>query len=82
VIFELREYIKALQEVVVVGYGVQLQRRELTGAVATIQYGLQGKIAGVQVNSGQGYIHSGITLRGTRSMTGDEQALLVVYGRM
>jgi TonB-dependent SusC/RagA subfamily outer membrane receptor len=82
VFFELREGTKALQEVVVVGYGVQSQRRELTGAVATIQYGLQGKVAGVQITSGNGYINGGITLRGTRSVTGGEQALLVVDGRV
>jgi TonB-dependent SusC/RagA subfamily outer membrane receptor len=81
-VFKLRTDARQLDEVVVVGYGIQSQRREITGAVASIEYGLQGRVAGLQITSGSGYIHSGITLRGTRSVTGGEQALLVVDGRV
>lgn len=80
-VFKLRTDARQLNEVVVVGYGTQM-RSSLTGAVSTISYGLQGRVAGVQVTSGSGYIHSGITLRGTRSVAGGEQALLVVDGRV
>jgi TonB-dependent SusC/RagA subfamily outer membrane receptor len=67
----------ALNEVVVVGYGTQ-QRQSLTGAVSTIS-GLEGRVAGVQVQSGSGYIN-GVTLRGTRSVAGESQALVVIDG--
>jgi TonB-dependent SusC/RagA subfamily outer membrane receptor len=79
-VLKLRASAQHLDEVIVVGYG-SVQRSNLTGAVSTIN-SLQGKVAGVMVTSGQGYIHSGITLRGTRSVTGGEQALLVVDGRV
>jgi alpha-2-macroglobulin len=47
----LNQDVKALNEVVVVGYGVQ-ERRELTGAVATVSSNqvLQGRIAGVNIS--------------------------------
>jgi TonB-dependent SusC/RagA subfamily outer membrane receptor len=79
--FRLRASAQHLDEVVVVGYG-SVQRKNLTGAVASIEYSLQGKVAGVQISSGSGYVHGNITLRGTRSTTGGEQALLVVDGRV
>lgn len=58
---------KNLQEVVVTGYGIQ-KKRDITGSVATISpdaiygsrapsYQLQGKIAGIQIQNGQGYYH-------------------------
>ncbi|MFD1874583.1 carboxypeptidase-like regulatory domain-containing protein [Hymenobacter bucti] len=81
VVFKLREDTKSLQEVVVVGYG-SVQRRDLTGAVATVQYGLQGRVAGVQITSASGYLNGGIVLRGNRSVTDSAQPLLVVDGRV
>ncbi|TVT43738.1 hypothetical protein FNT36_06535 [Hymenobacter setariae] len=78
VVFKLRADTKQLNEVVVVGYG-SVQRRELTGAVASIAYGLQGKVAGVSITSNSGYINSSVMIRGSSSLSG-EQALLVVDG--
>jgi TonB-dependent SusC/RagA subfamily outer membrane receptor len=81
--FKLRTDARHLDEVVVVGYGIQSERRQLAYSTSTIiSYGLQGRLAGVQVTSGSGYVHGGITLRGTRSVTGGEQALLVVDGQV
>jgi TonB-dependent SusC/RagA subfamily outer membrane receptor len=81
VIFKLRADTRQLNEVVVVGYG-STQRRELSSAVASISYGLQGKVAGVSITSGNGYVHSGIRLRGSSSLSGNNQSLLVVNGQV
>jgi TonB-dependent SusC/RagA subfamily outer membrane receptor len=79
-LFKLRADTKQLNEAVVVGYGTQ-QRRDLTGAVMSIENGLQGRVAGVQITSSNGYVNGGIMIRGTSSSTGN-QPLLVVDGRV
>ncbi|RZK54845.1 MAG: hypothetical protein EOO59_11070, partial [Hymenobacter sp.] len=81
--FKLKSATKSLQEMVVVGYGAQ-QRRDFTGAVATVSSALQGKVAGVQVTngSGAGYLNGGVLIRGTASLAAGEQPLLVVNGRL
>ena len=80
--FKLRGDAKALSEVVVVGYGVQ-QRRDVTGAVATIT-GLTGRVSGLQVQSRAAGANPDIrvTLRGTASLSASEQPLLIVNGRL
>jgi TonB-dependent SusC/RagA subfamily outer membrane receptor len=70
----------SLNEVVVVGYGTQ-RRSSLSYAVSTISYGLQGRVAGVNITSGNGYIHSDIKIRGSGSLSGS-QSLLVVDGKV
>ncbi len=80
-LIKLRADMKQLNEAVVVGYGTQ-QRRELTGAVVSIENALQGRVAGVQITSGNGYINGGIMVRGNSSLTGSNQPLLVVDGRV
>ncbi|MEO7766351.1 MAG: SusC/RagA family TonB-linked outer membrane protein, partial [Ferruginibacter sp.] len=82
-----------LEEVVVTGYGVKrepkslgtsvakLSNKDLTqGKVTNVATGLSGKISGLQINS----VNSGvdqntrITLRGNRSILGNNEALIVI----
>ncbi|NML65525.1 hypothetical protein HHL22_09945 [Hymenobacter sp. RP-2-7] len=66
----LVEDVQQLQEVVVVGYGVQ-QRANLTGSVMM----LQGRVAGVQING-----QPGVRIRGNSSVTASNPPLLIVNG--
>ena len=84
-----------LTEVVVTAFGQQRQPRELGGAMANVkskeltqanavnlQNGLVGKVSGLQistVNNGV-FANTRIVLRGNRSLTGNNQALLVLDG--
>ncbi|UOR07112.1 TonB-dependent receptor [Hymenobacter aerilatus] len=85
---------KALDEVVVVGYGTQ-KRSDITGAVGSVKgselverpvvnvaQGLQGKVAGVDVslNSGQPGGSPTIRVRGYSSITAGNTPLYVVDG--
>jgi TonB-linked SusC/RagA family outer membrane protein len=85
---------KALEEVVVVGYGT-VKKKDLTGAVTTIgtkdfQKGivtspeqlLQGRVAGVQITQSSGEPGGGINvrIRGTSSVYGGNQPLFVIDG--
>lgn len=86
---------KQLNEVVVTGYGLQQERRNITGSIATVnssQYkdqpiigvdqALQGRAAGVQVTQNSGTPGSGITVRvrGAASINGSNEPLYVVDG--
>ncbi len=83
-----------MDEVVIVGYGTQT-RQEITGStagvnaediknlpVATFESALQGRAAGVQVESGSGKLGQGIKIRvrGSASVTAGNQPLYVVDG--
>jgi TonB-dependent starch-binding outer membrane protein SusC len=83
-----------LNEVVVIGYGTA-RRRDLTGAVATVNEKnfnkgvftspdqlIQGKVAGVQItnNSGQPGGQATIRIRGASALTGTGNPLFVVDG--
>lgn len=85
---------KALEEVVVVGYGSQL-KKEVTGAVQTISIKeikdlpvsqvtqkLQGRVAGVQINQATGKPGQGMSvrIRGQLSVSGGSDPLYVVDG--
>ncbi|MFD1875150.1 SusC/RagA family TonB-linked outer membrane protein [Hymenobacter bucti] len=85
---------KALDEVVVVGYG-SVKRSDLTGSVATVKtedllktiptsinQGLQGQVAGVAVNRSDGAPGGGIslTIRGANSLSGNTEPLYVIDG--
>ncbi len=85
---------KALEEVVVVGYG-EVSRRDLTGSVgsanvndmlkapvASFDEALAGRVAGVQVtsNDGQPGTLPNIVIRGANSLTQDNSPLYVVDG--
>ncbi|PQA55629.1 SusC/RagA family TonB-linked outer membrane protein [Siphonobacter curvatus] len=88
---ELESDDKKLNEVVVIGYG-QVNRRDLTGSVSTVKgqdllrnipvsvnQSLQGQIAGVNVNKGDGAPGGGIsmTIRGANSFTGSEPLYVI-----
>ena len=89
----LKEDSKVIDEVVVVGYGVQ-KKSDLTGAVASIKgddiknlsttdagAALQGKAAGVQIiNSGGPGEAADIRIRGYSSNSGNIGPLLIVDG--
>ncbi|MDR1225920.1 MAG: TonB-dependent receptor [Prevotellaceae bacterium] len=90
----LQENRQELNEIVVVGYGVQ-RRKELTGAIATIskahlEYNvapsvdalLSGAVAGVSVtqSSGQPGAPSSIRIRGGNSINADNDPLYVIDG--
>ncbi|MCX2739895.1 SusC/RagA family TonB-linked outer membrane protein [Pontibacter anaerobius] len=91
---QLRADEKQLQEVVVVGYGTQ-EKRDVTGSVASVsgedlenvptpslESALQGRAAGVQIESGSGKVGQGIKvrIRGSASVTASNQPLYVVDG--
>lgn len=87
---------KQLGEVVVTGaLGIQRQEREVGYATATLDTkeltqarvtnvtnGLAGKVSGLQIQTLSAGVNPQVrvTLRGTRSVTGDNQALIVVDG--
>ncbi|HAO49270.1 MAG TPA: SusC/RagA family TonB-linked outer membrane protein [Runella sp.] len=90
----LKADIKALSEVVVVGYG-QVKKSDLTGSVATVaveeikkvavtslDQALQGRAAGVQItqNSGAPGGSTTIRIRGGNSIQGDNEPLYVIDG--
>ena len=81
-----------LNEAIVVGYGTQ-QKADLTGSVSTLtskdvanapvqtfEQAMQGKAAGVVIESSSGKLGQGIKVRvrGTSSVSGDAQPLYVV----
>jgi len=83
-----------LNEVVVIGYG-QRARKDLTGSVGTanvpdmqkavvrsFEESLEGRVAGVQVSSGDGQPGDAlnIVIRGNNSVTGNNSPLYVVDG--
>lgn len=91
----LIEDAKSLDEVIVVGYGVQ-RKSDLTGAVASVKANevlksvpasnitdaLQGRISGVTILSGSGdpSQNNTIRVRGMNSVTGDQGPLIVIDG--
>jgi TonB-dependent SusC/RagA subfamily outer membrane receptor len=85
---------KSLNEVVVVGYG-QAIKKDITGSIAKVnskdirnfpapsfESAIQGKAAGVVVESGSGKVGQGIKvrIRGTSSISANSQPLYVVDG--
>jgi TonB-linked SusC/RagA family outer membrane protein len=89
----LKEDITTLNDVVVIGYGVQ-KKSDLTGAVASVKgediknlsttdagAALQGKVTGVQIiNSGSPGAGASIRVRGYSSNSGSIGPLLIVDG--
>lgn len=90
----LSEDQKEIEEVVVVGYGVQ-RKRDVTGSISKIdgkavtafpvpsfEAALQGQAAGVQVNQGSGLAGSGslVRIRGVASISAGGDPLYVVDG--
>jgi TonB-dependent starch-binding outer membrane protein SusC len=90
----LQPDMKSLQEVVVVGYG-EMTKREVTGAISSVgskdiqnlpvaglDQAIQGRAAGVLVNSASGTPGGGISInvRGTASISASNEPLYVVDG--
>ncbi|QOG01360.1 TonB-dependent receptor [Flavobacterium sp. MDT1-60] len=90
----LEEDVSSLKEVVVVGYGT-MKRSDLTGAVSTVTSAavqqsvattidqvLQGRAAGVQIqsNSGAPGSSSSIRIRGISSLNGSNEPIFVIDG--
>ncbi len=86
--------IKALEEIVVIGYGA-VKKSDLTGSVAQVKakdlvqapasglnQAMQGRMAGVQVVQGSAAPGGGIKvlIRGTNSINGNNQPLYVIDG--
>ena len=93
--FTLGAEVGALDELVVVGYGDAVRRRDLTGAVSSVApedlaetpvtnvaEGIQGRLPGVQVTQGTGAPGSTpqIRIRGGNSIQGGNGPLYVVDG--
>ncbi|MBQ8673436.1 MAG: TonB-dependent receptor [Bacteroides sp.] len=90
----LKEDAQALDEVVVVGYGV-VKKRDLVGSIASVKQkditavptnnvleSMQGKIAGLDMTRSSGQPGSGFnfTIRGNRSLTASNAPLILVDG--
>ena len=94
IMVQMSEDSEMVDEVVVVGYGT-MKKSDLTGSVASlksedlmktnptsINQGLQGRIAGVQVNQNDGAPGAGVSIqiRGANSFTTSTEPLYVVDG--
>lgn len=90
----LMESAKALDDVVIVGYGTQ-KKKDLTGAISVVSSkefeaqstanmgdALEGKIPGVQISKPSGQPQSGynITIRGISTITAGSNPLFIVDG--
>ena len=89
---QLKEDTELLDEVVVVGYGTQT-KREITGSITNVTAEdfnqgltrnaadlLQGKVAGLTINTGSGDVtgNSTIQLRGLSTLQNDQGPLIVI----
>lgn len=92
----MQEDAENLDDVVVIGYGT-VKRRDLTGSVASIapkdftiapttniMEALEGRIAGLDISQSSGALGSNpeVTLRGARSIYGNNSPLIVIDGIM
>ena len=90
----MKEDVQLMDELVVVGYG-KMRKSDLSGAISSISAeelmrgtptdfgsGLQGKVAGIQVNRNDGAPGAGIsiTIRGANSTSTSTQPLYVIDG--
>ncbi|MCR5889880.1 carboxypeptidase-like regulatory domain-containing protein [Hymenobacter sp. J193] len=76
----LKEDANQLNEVVVTGFGTtKVDGKTLTVQSAPLEQALAGKVAGISIVTVPGG-GSRITLRGTRSVTGQNEALIIVDG--
>lgn len=84
---------KVMEEVIVTAGGIKSKRKEIGTATTTVKAeslvagksvsvagGLQGKVAGLQINATGGGVNPNyrLILRGQRSLTGNNQALVVL----
>ncbi|MBD0404506.1 SusC/RagA family TonB-linked outer membrane protein [Flammeovirga sp. EKP202] len=92
--FTMEEDVEQLEEVVVTALGIEKDKKslgysvsevkgdDLKGADTGVLNNLNGKVAGVQVNTSSGApgASSRITIRGNSSLTGNNQPLFVIDG--
>ncbi len=76
-----------LQEVVVTGYKVKQTKNAIVSSQKQItkkdkKIALQGKVSGLQISPNSGYTNQKIVLRGNRSITGTNTALVVIDGQV
>jgi len=91
---QMRDDVKALDEVVVVGYGT-MRKRDLTGSIASVKAedivrtpttnvmdAIQGQVAGFDITKTSGDLGSelNLTLRGNRSIYGNNAPLFIIDG--
>ena len=89
----LNQTVNTMDEIVVTAGGIKTKRKELgsantlvrsdvlmAGKSVTVAGGLQGKVAGLQINATGGGVNPSfrIVLRGQRSLTGNNEALIVL----
>lgn len=94
IMITLEEDMEALDEVVVIGYGI-VKKRDLTGSVgrvktdeiqkmpvSTIEQALQGRVSGVQITTATGAPGAGATvrIRGGNSISSGNDPLYVIDG--
>jgi len=90
----LKENVNELDELIVIGYGVQ-KKRDLTGSISSLKNqditaipttnaleAMQGKVAGLDMNRSSGEVGGGLnfTLRGNRSLNASNAPLILVDG--
>lgn len=77
---KLKEDTNNLDEVVVMGYGIKKEKKALGYAIQS----LQGRAAGVQImnDSGSPSANSTIRIRGASSISGNEQPLYIIDGKI
>lgn len=94
IVVKLKESNNVLNQVVVVGYGLQ-KKKDLTGAISSIRPNekegisvvspdqmLQGKVSGINVTNSSGIPGAGVrvSIRGTGSINGSNEPLYVIDG--
>jgi alpha-2-macroglobulin len=78
---KLEEDVKMLQELVVVAYGVQTQKRNLSASVVSIENSLQGRVAGVQIRGNSSVIRTPrFRLGGGGGEGFDDEPLYIIDG--
>ena len=90
---QLESSIKTMDELIVTAGGIKTKRREIgtattvigngvltAGKALNVAAGLQGKVAGLQISGTSGGVNPNfrLVLRGQRSLTGNNQALIVL----
>ncbi|MEP3210851.1 MAG: VIT domain-containing protein [Maribacter sp.] len=80
----LEEDAAHLEEVVVVGYGVQRVQNMTSSLTSVVSQALQGKAAGVQItqNSGEPGSNTTVVVRGVNSMSNNSNPLYIVDGQI
>lgn len=71
----------ALNEVVVMGYGLSKTRLTLASSVSTVQSSLSGRVAGVQISNLNGLNDARIMIRGNTSFDTNNRPLIIIDGK-